>query len=483
MTAKVPVTIAKGDGIGPEIMDATLKIMEAAGAQIEPEFVLLGEKVFLDGNDTGIEPEAITSINRTGVFLKAPITTPQGGGYKSVNVTLRKTFGLFANVRPTRTFVPFVKSKHDNVDLVIVRENEEDLYAGMEYRQTHDSCHSLKVLSRSGCEMIVRYAFEYARAHGRKKVSCLIKDNIMKISDGLFHTVFKLISKEYPEIEAESYIVDIGMARVADTPEDFDVIVTLNLYGDIVSDIASQISGSVGLAGSSNMGSDVAMFEAIHGSAPDITGQGIANPSGLLNGAILMLHHIGQSDAAAKIENAWLYTLENGQHTSDVATDKSKALSTAEFADAVIGNLGQEPANLPKVKAEDFKQMHMPKRCETTVSARTKRLMGADVFLEWTGENANQLGDIVAKLGNDNLKLKLISNRGLVMYPNADRIDVCGDYWCCRFTGLEDKVSGQDIKDVLKAMTEADLDWVKVENLYTFDNERGYSLFQGESEK
>lgn len=482
MNAKVPVTIARGDGIGPEIMDATLKIMDAAGAQIAPEFVMLGEKVFLDGSDTGIEPEAIDSINRTGVFLKAPITTPQGGGYKSVNVTLRKTFGLFANVRPTRTFVPFVKSKHDNVDLVIVRENEEDLYAGMEYRQTHDSCHSLKVLSRSGCEMIVRYAFEYARAHGRKKVSCLIKDNIMKISDGLFHTVFKLISKEYPEIEAESYIVDIGMARVADTPENFDVIVTLNLYGDIVSDIASQIAGSVGLAGSSNMGPKVAMFEAIHGSAPDITGKGIANPSGLLNGAILMLHHIGQSEAAAKIENAWLYTLENGQHTADIAIDKTKALSTAEFADAVIANLGKEPSKLPKVNAADFKQMHMPNRDETTVSIRTKRLTGADIFLEWNGKDVNKLGDLIKSLGSEKLPLKLISNRGLVMYPNGEHIDVCGDYWCCRFVGEEAKVTGQDIKDILKKITEHDLDWVKVENLYTYDHERGYSLFQGESE-
>src|SRR6202000_338237 len=248
--AKVPVTVAMGDGIGPEIMDAVLYLLGEAGAELEPEFIDVGEKVFKKGIMNGIDPKAWESIRRTKLFLKAPITTPQGGGYKSVNVTMRKAFGQFANIRQTRTFDGFVPSKHSGVDLVIIRENEEDLYAGIEYRQTRATCQSVKLLSRTGCELICRYAFEYARTNGRKKVTCLVKDNIMKITDGLFSQVFRLIGEEFPELTKKVMIVDIGVAKVADTPEKFDVIVTENLYGAIVSDIASQISGSVGLAGS-----------------------------------------------------------------------------------------------------------------------------------------------------------------------------------------------------------------------------------------
>jgi isocitrate dehydrogenase len=478
---KTPVTVARGDGIGPEIMDATLAILEAAGAQIEPEFIEIGKKVYESGNSTGVSEEAWESLRRTGIFLKAPLTTPQGGGYKSVNVTLRKSFGLFSNVRPVRTYRPFVNSKHNDIDMVIVRENEEDLYAGMEYRQTHDACHSLKVLSRAGSELICRYAFEYARANGRKKVTCLVKDNIMKISDGLFHKVFDLISQDFPEIEAEALIVDIGMALVADRPEDFDVVVTLNLYGDIVSDIASQIAGSVGLAGSMNIGHHCAMFEAVHGSAPDIAGKGIANPSGLLNGAILMLHHIGQSDVAVNIENAWLYTLENGQHTGDIATDKSKALTTKEFGDAVIQNLGKAPSSLKKACAEDYRQMKMPTHEERTLSARVKTLVGVDVFVEWEGGSPKELGEKLSAATPDGLDFTLLANRGMKVYPMVnDDQEIVGDSWCCRFRGANGVADNKTIETLLASISNAGVDWVKVENLYNFDGERGFSLLQGE---
>jgi isocitrate dehydrogenase len=476
---KIAVTVARGDGIGPEIMDATMRIIEAAGAQIEPEYVNVGEKVYLAGNSIGIEDAAWASLNRTGLFLKAPITTPQGGGYKSVNVTLRKSYGLYANVRPVQTYQPFVRSKHENIDMVIVRENEEDLYAGMEYRQTHDTCHSIKYISRPGSEMIIRYAFEYARANGRKKVSCLIKDNIMKISDGLFHNVFKLVAKEFPEIQADSYIVDIGMALVADKPEKFDVIVTQNLYGDIVSDIASQIAGSVGLAGSFNIGEKCAMFEAVHGSAPDIAGKGIANPSGLLNAAILMLHHIGQNDVAVKVQNAWLRTLEDGVHTGDIAADKSKAVGTAAFADAVIARLGQTPQKLRAAKPTDFKPMTMPDYGKVTVSKRTKRLTGVDIFVN-SKQAAEAIGQQFDGAAVEGLKLKVVANRGVKVYPNAEGSVRSSDLYVGRYMGENGKISDAQVNHILENLTAKGLEWVRIEKLYTFDNERAYALFQGE---
>src|SRR5213078_1859325 len=235
-------------------MQATLHILKEAGARIEIETIEIGEKVYLAGNSAGIEPSAWESLRRTKVFLKAPITTPQGGGFKSLNVTVRKTLGLYANVRPCVSYHPFVKTKHPNMDVVIVRENEEDLYAGIEHRQTEQVMQCLKLISRPGSEKIVRHAFEYARRNHRKKVTCFTKDNIMKLTDGLFHKVFNEIAAEYPDIENEHWIVDIGAAKMADTPEAFDVIVMPNLYGDVLSDVAAQIAGSVGLAGSANIG-------------------------------------------------------------------------------------------------------------------------------------------------------------------------------------------------------------------------------------
>src|SRR5881397_1398869 len=296
----IPITVAHGDGIGPEIMEATLHILKEAGAKLAIETIEIGEKVYLAGNSSGIDPSAWDSLRNTKVFLKAPITTPQGGGYKSLNVTVRKTLGLYANVRPCVSYHPFIETKHPGMDVVIVRENEEDLYAGIEYRQSDQVMECLKLISRPGSEKIVRYAFEYTKKFGRKKVTCFIKDNIMKRTDGLFHRVFDTIAKEYADIESDHWIVDIGAAKLADTPENFDVIVMPNLYGDILSDVAAQIAGSVGLAGSSNIGENVAMFEAIHGSAPRRAGQNLANPSGLLLGAVLMLVHIDQPEVAAR---------------------------------------------------------------------------------------------------------------------------------------------------------------------------------------
>src|ERR671914_573196 len=349
--ANRPVTVAFGDGIGPEIMNATLQILKEAAARIDIETIEIGEKVYLAGNSAGIGPEAWESLRRTKVFLKAPITTPQGGGYKSLNVTTRKTLGLYANVRPCVSYHPFVATKHPTMDVVIVRENEEDLYAGIEHRQTNQVVQCLKLISRPGSEKIVRYAFEYARRNNRKKVTCFTKDNIMKLTDGLFHKVFDEIAPEYPDLASEHWIVDIGAAKMADTPEAFDVIVMPNLYGDVLSDVAAQIAGSVGLAGSANIGENVSMFEAIHGSAPRRAGQNLANPSGLLLGAVMMLVHIGQATVAERVHNAWLRTIEDGIHTYDIYEEgKSKEkVGTREFAEAVVERLGQKPQTLKAV--------------------------------------------------------------------------------------------------------------------------------------
>src|SRR5438067_7888661 len=361
MVQNTPITVAYRDRIGPEIMEATLHIIKAVGARIEIEPVEVCEKVYLRGITAGIEPGAWESLRRTKVFLKAPITTPQGGGYKSLNVTTRTTFGLYANVRPCVAYYPFVDTKHPNMDVVIIRENEEDLYTGIEYRQSHDMMESLKLISRSGSEKIVRFAFEYARSHNRKKVTCFMKDNIMKLTDGLFHRVFNEIAMEYPDIANETWIVDIGSAKLADTPEAFDMIVLPNLYGDILSDVAAQIAGSVGLAGSANIGEEFAMFEAIHGSAPRRAGQNVANPSGLLLGAVMMLVHINQPDVATQVHNAWLRTIEEGIDTYDIYIEgiSRKKVGTREFADAVIAHLGQQPEILRAVQYKSAPQ-HRP---------------------------------------------------------------------------------------------------------------------------
>ena len=475
------ITVAKGDGIGPEIMDATLKIILAAGAQLEIDEIEIGEKVYLSGNTSGISSESWDVIRRNKIFLKAPITTPQGGGYKSLNVTTRKFLGLYANVRPCTSLHPFVSTKHPVMDMVIVRENEEDLYAGIEHQQTDEVIQCLKLISRPGCEKIVRYAFEYAKQQNRKKVTCFSKDNIMKQTDGLFHEVFNEIAKEYPEIENEHWIVDIGAAKVADTPEDFDVIVMPNLYGDIISDIAAQITGSVGLAGSANIGEECSMFEAIHGSAPTIAGQNVANPSGLLQGAVMMLNHIGQTEVAGKIQNAWLKTLEDGIHTQDIykeSTSKQK-VGTKEFADAVIANLGQEPSQLKPVSYANNTVMNLPKY-QRKPSAK-KELAGVDVFVHWSGTNPDELADKMKSIESDGIKLSMITNRGIKVWPDGFKETFCTDHWRCRFKPSENqKIQKENVIKLLQNALHEIIDVVKTENLYDFDGKAGYSLGQGQ---
>jgi isocitrate dehydrogenase len=462
-------------------MDATLRILIAAGAKINIEEIEVGEKVYLSGNTSGIAQESWDTIRKNKVFLKAPITTPQGGGYKSLNVTTRKFLGLYSNVRPCKSLHPFVETKHPVMDVVIVRENEEDLYAGIEHQQTDEVIQCLKLISRPGCEKIVRYAFEYAKQQNRKKVTCFTKDNIMKQTDGLFHKVFDEIAAEYPEIENEHWIIDIGAAKLADTPEAFDVIVMPNLYGDVLSDVAAQITGSVGLAGSANIGEECAMFEAIHGSAPRRAGQNVANPSGLLQGAIMMLNHIGHSDIAEKVQNAWLTTLEEGIHTYDIYKEGvSKAkVGTNEFAEAIISNLGRTPQHLIPVKYDAEYQMILPKY--TRKSPVLKELEGLDLFVHWSGENPNELAEKVSKLALSDLKLSMITNRGIKVWPDGFKETFCTDHWRCRFKPVSSSsLEKEQIIEVLKNALNEGVDVIKTENLYRFDGVAAYSLGQGQ---
>jgi isocitrate dehydrogenase len=475
------ITVAKGDGIGPEIMDATLDIILAAGAKIEIEEIEVGEKVYLAGNTAGIAAESWDVIRNNKIFLKAPITTPQGGGYKSLNVTTRKFLGLYSNVRPCMSLHPFISTKHPIMDIVIVRENEEDLYAGIEHQQTDEVVQCLKLISRPGCEKIVRYAFEYAKQQNRKKVTCFTKDNIMKQTDGLFHQVFDEIAAEYPEIENEHWIIDIGAAKMADTPEVFDVIVMPNLYGDVLSDIAAQITGSVGLAGSANIGEECAMFEAIHGSAPRRAGQNMANPSGLLQGAIMMLNHIGQTDIAEKVQNAWLKTIESGQHTYDIFKEgiSKEKLGTKEFAKAVIANLGQKPSVLKEVHYANNSALNLPKYKRRP--AGQKDLVGVDIFVHWSGLNPDELAERMKKIETNEITLTMITNRGIKVWPEGFQETFCTDHWRCRFKTNEGTLmTKENIIALLQNAFNHNIDSIKTENLYKFDGKPAYSLGQGQ---
>ncbi len=478
----VPITVAHGDGIGPSIMEATLFLLEQAGARLDIETIEVGQAVYERNNTAGIEPEAWESLRRTGVLLKAPITTPRGKGYKSLNVTIRKSLGLYANVRPCPTFHPFIHTAHPGMDVVIIRENEEDTYGGIEHRQTPEVTQCLKLISRPGCEKVVRYAFEYARQHGRRQVTCMVKDNIMKITDGLFHEVFDEIAAEYADIDSNTMIIDIGAARLASDPRSFDVVVLPNLYGDIVSDIAAEIAGSVGIAGSANIGDRCAMFEAIHGSAPDIAGKGIANPSGLLHGAIMMLDHIGQADVGEVLHNAWLRAIEDGVRTGDICPpdERDKAVGTEAFTQAVADRLGQSPQTL---RRSVHKAMELRSGAHEPAARPVKELVGLDVFLDWhePGRDPNLLGERLKSLAPPDFMLKMITNRGVKVFPEGNPETFCTDHWRCRFVNPDGKAvtHGRAI-DLLHRIHQAGFDFIKTEHLYTFDGERGYSLGQGE---
>ncbi|MFT4967390.1 MAG: isocitrate dehydrogenase [Candidatus Deianiraeaceae bacterium] len=479
----LPITVARGDGIGPYLMDAVLNILHSAGAKIDVEEITVGEKSYLDGCTSGITEEAWKTIHKNRIFLKAPITTPQGSGYKSLNVTIRKALGLYANVRPCRAYYPFVQTNFPELDLTIIRENEEDLYAGVEYQLTPSVTNTLKILTKEGTEKIIRYAFEYAVKNGRKKVTCMTKDNIMKIGDGMFHSIFNDIASEYPNIEMNHYIVDIGSARLASSPQNFDVIVTLNLYGDIISDIVAEVSGSVGLAGSSNIGTKYAMFEAIHGSAPAMKNKKAANPSGLLSGAIMMLAHIGQGTVATRIQNALFKTIEDGIATKDFyrANISTKLVETEEFSNAIIANLGNEAKKFKSQVFEDFQFSNDFTQPQKAIQASPIKqdLVGVDFYIACNKETTDFYKEI-SQFSLGDLQFQMMSFRGMIFNENANfaKSLVC-DYWRCRFIS-QSIITQSDTFAIAQKLTNAGFTISSVFSLYNYNGTRGFTLAQGQ---
>ncbi len=473
------VTLIAGDGIGPEVANATRRIIEAAGVAIAWEEREAGAEVFKRGLPSGVPPETIASIRDTRVALKGPLETPVGFGEKSANVTLRKLFETYANIRPVRE-LPGVKTPFAGrgIDLVVVRENVEDLYAGIEHMQTPGVAQCLKLMSKKGCERIVRLAFEVAVAEGRKKVHCATKANIMKLTEGLMKRTFEAVAKEYPQIEANHIIIDNCAHQAVRTPEQFDVIVTSNMNGDILSDLTSGLIGGLGFAPGANIGDEVAIFEAVHGSAPKYAGKNVINPSAVLLSGTMMLRHLDEFAAAQAIENALIVTLEQGVYTRDVS--QSGSVGTTEFTDQIIKNLGKRSE---RWTTRDHKPLNIKPldAARDYVRPKSRRTIGADVFVE-SPVSPEELGpslEAVAEGGA--LRLKMISNRGTKVYPTTGGMTDCVDHWRCRFV-LRDAAATLDDATLLALVTKiaSKHRWMHIEKLEEFDGEAGYTRAQGE---
>ncbi len=481
-SSPIKLTVLPGDGIGPEVVSAALKIISAAGIVLEPEVQVAGAEAFTRGVESGVPAETIESIERTRLVLKGPLETPIGYGNKSANVTLRKLFETFANVRPVRE-LPGVKTPYAgrNLDIVVVRENVEDLYAGIEHMETPAVAQCLKIITRPGCEKITRFAFEYAIAEGRHKIHCATKANIMKLTEGLVQHTFEDIAKEYPSIESKHILVDNAAHQLAMHPEQFDMILTTNMNGDILSDLTSGLTGGLGFAPSANIGSSVAMFEAVHGSAPDIAGKNLANPTALILSALMLLRHVGEGKAASAIENAVLVTLEEGVRTGDMEGARP-ASSTTEFTDAIIANLGR----ISKLaKPREFKRIVVPQASDVVghVSVSTRTVVGVDVFIE-SLEHPAQIGETLTRMADGSgLKLKVISNRGTAVWPDTAHGTSLVDAYQCRFViagPVESDVTDAQILDLLGRIS-AKYRWGHIEKLQRFDGKDGFSKAQGES--
>jgi isocitrate dehydrogenase len=474
------VTVIPGDGIGPEVVESAQRIIEATGVPIAWEERHAGASVFKRGLPSGVPPETIESIRKTRVVLKGPLETPVGFGEKSANVTLRKLFETYANIRPVRE-LPGVKTRYsgEGIDLVVVRENVEDLYAGIEHMQTPGVAQCLKLISRKGCEKIVRLGFEFARSEGRQRVHCATKSNIMKLTEGMLKRTFEAIAPEYPDIESNHIIIDNCAHQLVKNPSQFDVIVTTNMNGDIISDLTSGLVGGLGFAPSANLGSEVAIYEAVHGSAPKYAGKDVINPTAVILTAVMMLRHLGEFDAAERIEHAVLVTLESGIRTRDIAGDAG-ATGTTAYTDAIIGNLGRSsatwsvreyrPLNLPSVSAApDF------------VHVNERRVVGVDVFLE-SASDAETIGHSLEALVSDTpLQLKMIGNRGTKVYQPTGAITDVIDQWVARFVQRDEEgeILDETLLTLLSKVAQTHR-WSHVEKLQEFDGEQGFTRAQGE---
>jgi isocitrate dehydrogenase len=481
------IAVANGDGIGPEIMDAVLSIFNAAEVPLEYEYVDMGKWVFDKGFSNGMTPEALHTIESLGILFKGPMETPKGKGVKSINVTARKTWNTYANKRTFQTLygVDTVFSKAGiPIDITIVRENIEDTYGGIEHMLTHDVALSRRFITRPGSLQLVRYAFEMARQKGARRITCGHKANIMKITDGLFLECFYEVAKTYPELKADDVIVDDLCMKLVTRPDTFDVVVLTNLQGDIVSDLCAGLVGGLGFAPSANIGDHIAIFEAVHGTAPDIAGKNIANPTALLLSGFGMLRHLGMLHIAVMIENALLYTLEKGIHTGDFG-DKSKPSSgTKEFAQAIISNFGKVPEHNPKPDLEDI-----PSTCTVldiqqnemmeSVEGVVEKIVGVDMFIE-----SNMQPEVIAKKcqrhGGVKFKLINISNRGTQVWPTGSRFTNLVNQYNARFESLDgEALNQQDIIGLYVSLS-GDFKIASLELLNMWGDKRGYSLAQGQ---
>jgi isocitrate dehydrogenase len=474
------VTVIPGDGIGPEVVRAAQRIIEATGVPIAWEERDAGESVFKRGLPSGVPPETIESIRKTRVVLKGPLGTPIGYGEKSANVTLRKLFETYGNIRPVREMpgVPTVYSGR-GIDLVVVRENVEDLYAGIEHMQTPGVAQCLKLISRKGCEKIVRLGFELARAEGRKQVHCATKSNIMKFTEGMLKRTFEEIAKEYPDIESQHIIIDNCCHQMVKRPEQFDVIITTNMNGDILSDLTSGLIGGLGFAPSANLGNEVAIFEAVHGSAPKYAGKNTINPTALVMSAVMMLRHLDEFAAATDIEHAILVTLEQGIRTRDILGDDG-SVSTTAFTDTIISNLGKRSE---KWQVREYKEIKMPQlpAIPNFVEAQSRRVIGADIFIE-SSLSADELGHSMESIAEGtSLHLKMISNRGTKVYTPTGAITDCVDQWRCRFmqNNADGEISDADLLALIQKISSQHR-WAHIEKLQEFNGEQAFTKAQGE---
>lgn len=482
------ISVAKGDGIGEEIMDAVLQIFDAAKVPLEYDFVEMGKDYFLQGFNSGMTPQAKDSIEGNTILFKGPMETPKGKGMKSINVTARKTWTTYANRRHFQTLkgVDTVYSKAGiPIDITIVRENIEDTYGGIEHMNSHDVAICRRFITRKGSEQVHRFAFEMARKEGFKKVACGHKANIMKLTDGLFLETFYEVAKDYPEIEASDIIVDDLCMKLVSMPDRFQVVVLPNLQGDIVSDLCAGLVGGLGFAPSSNIGDNVCIFEAVHGTAPDIAGKNIANPTSLLLSGLMMLRHLGHSEQAALIENALLYTLEQGVHTGDFGDRSTAASNTTEFAQAIINNLGKQPQESEPRKAvtgKTWTKPTLPAERKMMLSPRTAKesLVGSDLFID-SAKSADEVGTILENILPEGFKLVMISNRGTQVWPTGSILTECVNHHRCRVVASDEnaEVNQDQIWEMIQKVS-SELFVTSMEMLRNFGEKQGYSLAQGQ---
>jgi isocitrate dehydrogenase len=481
------IAVAKGDGIGPEIMEAVLHIFKANGVGLEYEYVDMGKWVFDKGFSNGMTTEAQQTIESLGILFKGPMETPKGTGVKSINVTARKTWNTFANKRVFQSLhgVDTVFSKAGiPIDVTIVRENIEDTYGGIEHMMTHDVALSRRFITRPGSLQLIRYAFEMARQKSARRITCGHKANIMKLTDGLFLDCFYEVAKEFPDLKADDKIVDDLAMQLVVRPDQYDVIVMTNLQGDIISDLCAGLVGGLGFAPSANIGDHISIFEAVHGTAPDIAGKGIANPTALLLSGFAMLRHLGLTENAAVIENALLYTLEQGVRTGDFGDRSKTALNTADFAAAIISNFGKIPAQGGKQIVGNQPGTPAPFKLSqnammVSYEGENEKIVGVDMFIE-SSEQPERIAQKCLHHGGIKFKLLSISNRGTQVWPTGSKYTNLVNQYNLRFEALnEQALTQQDIIGLYVSLS-ADFKICSLELLNMWGTQKGYSLAQGQ---